>query len=242
MLSQLQGQPGARTAKTVAHRLITRGGWIPDVLPSGKYIDGANSRDPGNTPEVTRLRAGMLMGKCTGTTGDATAPTSGYYAPSIIDVLASAVAAAATSLTVSAAGAVEIVRRFGASGTFNLTGPGSAAGVVVTEVVTYSAVNTTTGVVTVTALTNNFIAGSFVQPQDGSEDILTFIPNGYPLPVTEFDGTAVTAQEFPEVPINCFVDSSQILPVWPSDTSLRAYIVSRLNRPGGGQFQFSHLY
>lgn len=232
VLSQVQGLPGMRAAKTVTHRMVTRGGWIPSILPQGRVIASAKTRDPGNTPDVTRVRAGMLMGKITAT---------GLYAASILGATTNAEAAASTSVEVSAAVAVELVRRIGATGTFKLTGPGSAGGPVISETVTYSAVNTSTGAITVTALTNNFIAGSFVQPTDGSEDVLTFIPSGAPVMVTDFDGNDIDT-EFGQVPIDCIVDSSQLLPVWPSDTSLQAWIVSRLNRDAGGKFTFSHTY
>ena len=44
-----------------------------------------------------------------------------------------------------------LVRRIGTSGVFTVVGSATASGSIVTEVVTYSAVNTTTGVVTVSA-------------------------------------------------------------------------------------------
>lgn len=239
VLSQVQGLPGARAAKTAVHRMVTRGGWIPDILPAGKHISGACSRDPGNTGDTARLRAGMLMGKIATVVNSLGAV--GDYAPSIIDVTANAQAPGDTSITLSAAGAAEVLRRCGSTGTFLIYGPGAANGVIVHETVTYSAINVTTGVLTVTAIVSNYVAGSFVMPTDGSADMITFLPSGFPTPVTDFDGTSIV-QEFPEVPIDCVIDSAQLLPVWPTDTSLQEYIVSRLSRPAGGKFTFSHLY
>lgn len=237
ILRQVQGLPGMRAAKSVLHRLITRGGYIPDVLPQGKVISGACSRDPSNTTDVTCLRAGLLMGKISSVVNSL--GSVGHYAPSILGVTTNAEAAGSTSIQASAAVVTELVRRCGATGTFKLTGPGSAGGVIQTETVTYSAASSTN--ITVTAITNNFIAGSFIQPTDGSEDILTFIPNGTPLDATDTDGSNI-AIEWPDVPIGCMVDSDQFLPVWPSDASLMEYIVSRLDRAGGGRFIFSHKF
>lgn len=237
VLSQVAGLPGMRAAKTVTSRMVTRGGWIPDILPLGKVLSGGCTRDPSNTPDVGRIRAGVLLGKITSVVNSL--GTIGQYAPSIFGVTTNAEAVGSTSIQVSAAVGVEIARRCGATGTFTLTGPAVAGGPIISEVVTYSAIS---GVnITVTAIANNFIAGSFVQPTDGSEDPLTFVPNGTPIMSTDFDGTSVD-QEFGEVPIGCIIDSSMLLPAWPSDAALQAWIVSRLNRAGGGKFTFSHIY
>ncbi len=144
-----------------------------------------------------------------------------------------------TSIQASAAVVTELVRRCGATGTFLLRGPASAAGTIDVETVTYSAASSTN--ITVTALTKAFVAGSFIQPTDGSDDVLTFTPSGWPIHAVDYDGASLDV-EFAEIPIECEIDSAQLLPVWPSDTSLQAWIVSRLDRPGGGKFQFSHTY
>lgn len=237
ILSQVQGLPGMKAAKTVTSRMVTRGGWIPDILPTGKVLAGACTRDPSNTPDVARIRAGVLLGKLTSVVNSL--GTIGQYAPSILGVTTNAEAVGSTSIQASAAVVTELVRRCGTTGTFTLMGPGSAGGTLQSETVTYSAASSTN--ITVTAIVNNYIAGSFIQPTDGSQDALTFVPNGAPIMATDFDGTNV-AQEFGEVPIGCIIDSSMLLPAWPSDTSLQAWIVSRLCREGGGKFTFSHIF
>lgn len=237
ILAQVVGMPGMRTAVEAAHRLVTRGGWNPDILPMGRIIAGACSRDPGNDTYVSRLRAGILMGKISSVVNSL--GTVGYYAPSILGVTTNAEAVGSTSIQAAAAVVTELVRRCGATGTFKLTGPGEAGGAVITETVTYSAGSTTN--ITVTAIVNNFIAGSFIQPTDGSDDPLTFIPNGWPIPVADPEGASVDV-EFGVIPIDCVIDSAQLLPAWPSDASLKHWIVSRLSRQGGGRFTFNHLY
>ena len=55
-----------------------------------------------------------------------------------------------TTITTDVNTAAELVRRIGATGTFKLTGPPTAGGAVVTQTVTFSAVNTSTGAITIT--------------------------------------------------------------------------------------------
>lgn len=232
------GLAGVRAAKTALHRVVTRGGMIPDILPEGRIIAGACSRDPSNsTADVTRLQAGLLMGKISTVVNSL--GTVGYYAPSILGVTTNAEAPGSTSIQASAAVVTELVRRCGSSGTFLLRGPGVAGGAIQTETVTYSAASTTN--ITCTAIVNGYIAGSFIHSLDGTDDPLTFIPNGWPVQVVDTDGSNLDV-EFGEVPIACTVDGAQLLPVWPTDASLIAWIISRLDRPGGGKMTFSQTY
>jgi hypothetical protein len=113
------------------------------LLVGGAVISGTYSRDPGNTGYADVLRAGLILGKRT---------ADGKYAPSILGVLTEAGTQGDTTLVVAPAVAAELVRRVGATGTFKLTGPPTAAGVVRTLTVTYSAVDTATGEITITAL------------------------------------------------------------------------------------------
>jgi hypothetical protein len=223
------GLPGIRTNKAAGHRIIFRGGNDYD-LPGGKIIDGAKSRDTGNTGNLNILRAGLMMGKIT---------ASGKYAPSVIGITAGALSATGTTVTVSAAQAVEIVRRVGATGTLRFVGPPTAAGTVATFTETYSAVNTTTGAITTSGLDADLIAGSFVCANDGTYLPLTFIDDGWGIQVTDIDGTDIDVP-FAKVPIQGVVYASQILPAWPSDTSLRAWIRDQVNL--AGKFQFDYMY
>lgn len=148
MESAIIGLPGIGNTVTTTPREILAGNiQFAQFIPGGRVIDGTATRDPLNTDDqgntyLNVIRAGLLMGKNT---------TTSKYANSIIGVTPGALGGNQTTLTVSAATAAEIVRRQGSSGTFNLTGPNVAAGVVRTQTVTYSAVNTTTGAVTITA-------------------------------------------------------------------------------------------
>lgn len=229
MIANFFRRPGILPESTAAYRMVSRDGNL-GFLPRGGIIDASKSRDPGNTSLITTLRPGLLMGKIT---------ASGYWAPSIIGVTQGAYTSGGTSLTLTAAQATELVRRVGSSGTFKLVGPATAAGANNTTTVTYSAVNTGTGVVTITDIGANRIAGCLVSPSDGSETIMSMIPDGTGLPIHAIDLANI---EFPQIPVSGIIDSAQLLPVWPSDTTLRTYIRESLSTLSGGKFVFSDRY
>jgi len=141
---QLAGNmPGVTTAQSVTFTSVLKsviGKMVQAIKPI--IMDGSKSRDIRNTP-TTIIGPGLIIGKIT---------SGGKYAPSIIGTVGSSYAGTATSLTLSVASAVELVRRVGSSGTFKLTGPPTASGTVRTVTVTYSAVDTATGVVTISAI------------------------------------------------------------------------------------------
>lgn len=145
--TRVLGTTGVRDHRRATHKTIfVSPDWL--WLPQNKLIDGSESRDPGNGT-INVLRPGTLMGKRT---------SNGLYAPSVIGTLNAAydASAAGTTMTLdTAAEAVELARRIGSSGTFKLTGPDTASGTVRTVTVTYSAVNTTTGAVTVTDISED---------------------------------------------------------------------------------------
>lgn len=142
-INSIFGRPGIGSTQTAQRRNVFVS-TADAYLPGGKTIKGDKARDPGNSAYSTRaLRPGLVLGKIT---------SGGYYANSIFGLSNGALTSTGTTLTVSAAAAAEIVRRIGATGTFKLTGPPTAAGVVRTVTVTYSAVDTTTGAITITAL------------------------------------------------------------------------------------------
>ena len=135
------GRPGIGTAQVAQRRNVSRNGAM-DFYPAGGVIEGTKARDPGNTSySVLALRAGLLMGKIT---------SGGFWANSVLGLSDGALTSSGTTLTVAAEVVTELVRRVGASGTFKLTGPPTAAGTVRTLTVTYSAASGTS--ITITAL------------------------------------------------------------------------------------------
>ena len=222
-MAKVEGLPGVRTTRTSTPRKILADIGSAVFLPGGKILRGAAARDPLNTGDLDVLRDGLVMGEIT---------ASGKYAPSILGVLASAYdkdGSAATTMTVSAATAVELVRRLGASGTFKITGPPTAAGTVVTETITYSAVSQTTGAITVTTAAADYVAGSFVQPVDGSDTPLCLLyAGGYGVKVTDQDAVSIDTN-FATPLIGGTIDASQIIN-YPSDASLKTWLkTTKLN-------------
>ncbi len=171
---------------------------LGDFLPGGKIIDGNQSRDPGSSP-VSELRPGMILGKITSTdSGSVTVPQIGLLAPSVIGTLSTAVTDTTnTHVTLTlAASAVEVVRRLGSTGTIVLTGAPTATGVVASTAVAYSAINTTTGVITTSTLGVALTAGTLVGANDGSAVPFTVLSgNLYPTKVTDFNGTSMAAAD-----------------------------------------------
>lgn len=174
------GMPGVGTEKQSKHRVLSGDGYW-DYLPAGIIIDGTKTRDPDNPDYPTDtlgqkyLRAGLLLGKVA---------ASSKYANSVIGVTQGALTGAGTTITLTAAQAVELNRRVGASGTFTLTGPPAASGTARSVTVTYSAVNTSTGVVTITALGVSFAEDVRLNPASTGGNLQ--------LTVMKADGTFVT--------------------------------------------------
>jgi hypothetical protein len=220
---------GVSSSRTASHRLIGRQGQL-SYLADGKIIS-STSRDPGNADDVGNLRPGLLMGIITATK---------EYAPAIVGVLTAAATAGATTVNVSPAQAAALQTRLGgSSGTIRFVGPPTAHGTVASFTETISAINTTTGDLTVSGLDAALVAGSFVCLNDGSHQPVTFIPDGYPVRVVDETGVGYDV-EFPKVPVAGIIDVSQFLPVWPSDTSLRNWLKTQLNNVG--QFVWDDSY
>lgn len=145
MMRPVLGGPGVSDERRWSHKYIfTNGQWAK--LPGGGLIDTAKSRDPfnGGTPEV--LSPGLIMGQI---------GTGRKWAPSFFARVTAAVAHGATTVNVAPVEAVEIVRREGATGTLLCVGPTMPNGQAQVGRLAYSAVNQTTGDITVTATGQN---------------------------------------------------------------------------------------
>jgi hypothetical protein len=135
------GQPGVQNGNTVQYREAFRDPGSVLYFPSGGVI-AQTAQDYSNSLNPLNLRAGLMMGRVTSTK---------QWLPSFLGNLSAALVGTSTSLTTSAVSAAEIVRRIGTTGTFTLTGGSLAGRTARTSTITYSAVNTTSGVVTITA-------------------------------------------------------------------------------------------
>ena len=94
---------------------------------------------------------------------------------------------------------------------------------------TVSVAMTTAGV---TAAENDFAAGSFIQPVDGSETIIGIQGMADGLKVTDQDSEDISVS-LPELIIGGQLDASQIIN-WPTDTSLIAWVKAALETTGIG--------
>lgn len=230
MITPIRGTPGVKAIVPVEFKNVFLGNW-EWYLPGGKLIS-SNSRDSGNTGYVNVLRPGLLMGKQT---------SGGEYAPSILGISQNAYTSGGTTITVTAAQAVEIARRIGTSGNLTYVGPPSAAGTVaIISSVAFSAINTTTGAITVTSLGVNLIAGGFVCSTDGTHLPLTMIPPGSGVNVFDSLGNAQDTP-FERLPIGGTIETSQI-PYYPTDTSLIQWVKDQLSKTSAGKFVFSDTY
>jgi hypothetical protein len=161
----ITGLPGFQSARDHTPREVLLSDVGAIFLPSNKIIDGSECRDPDNTGSIDHCRKGLVLGLNA---------TSGYYQSSIIGTVATAYVSGVdtTTLKLNTQCATEISRRW-ASGTQNFyivanqnddnaqeEQPPPA------ELVTYSAVNTSTGFVTVTALDFSYPVGSLIIDKD----------------------------------------------------------------------------
>lgn len=225
---QSNAAPGIGPTQAVDYRRVMLAD--EQYLPGSFIIDGENARDPGHSkPKL--LRAGLLLGRIT---------ASKKFGASILGTVTAAYSDGGTSLTVSAAAAGELVGRIGSSGTFQLVSAPTATGTVATDQVTYSAVNTTNGVITVTDIGKDVIVGSLLQPEDGSETIRTFLYNGYPIKAVDAND-ADRDIEMGRYTVGGLVKSDELIN-WPPSaaTSLHAWLVDQLN--AAGSFRFTHQH
>lgn len=231
------GAPGAITPRRATPLQVFEGRGIYLSAPGGVYIDGSQSRDWGNSPDLGDLRCGLLMGKIT---------TGKKYAPTVLGVTNGTTSAngtpytsGGTSICVAPAAAVEINRRIGSSGNLTYVGPPSANGTnAVLSSIAFSAINTTTGVITTSSLGANLVVGGLVTSTDGSGLPISFIGDGWPIRVLDADGNSVSSVQWSTLSIAGVVRSANLVN-WPTDTSIQAWIISNLNAAAGGQFIFN---
>jgi hypothetical protein len=219
MFSVPNGKPGVQqTYSAVPREVFLANRSFAQFVAAPVTIDGTLSSNPLNAPFTWLLFAGTVMGRVTAT---------GKYANSILGSTTAAyahVGGTNTSLTTDVNTAAEIVRRLGTSGTLKLTGPPVAGGTVVTQVVTYSAVNPSTGVITITATAADAIAGAFIQPADGSETPVTLICDPWGTKVVDQLNTTRTDVYDPQLLAAGGTINTAVVVNYPADPSLKTWI------------------
>jgi len=230
MPTQIYGSPGWYAGRTITPINIYTNPATARYGPSFYFFDGNLARDPDDNP-TTLLRAGLLCGKVT------TSAEGGGYANSVIGVTTANYTSGGLSLTVTPQCATEIVRRIGTSGTFNTVGGTTATAAATVTLTTYSAVNTTTGVITVSSLGVNVAAGAAIMPTDGSQNVNTIYDNEYGTDVTDVLNNNI------DQPIHRFVIggdffSALIINLTVVNAGTEAYLKAQLRANSGGVFTF----
>jgi hypothetical protein len=221
MFSVPNGKPGVLSSYSAAPRdVFLANRQFAQFVALPATIDGTLSANPLNAPFTWLLYAGTLLGRVS---------ASGKFANSILGVTTAAYAhSGGTTISTDVNTAAEIVRRIGASGTFKLTGPPAAAGTVATQTVTFSAVNTSTGAITITATGADAVNGSLIQPTDGSETIITMICDVWGKKVADqLNTTRVDVFDAQLLAAGGTINTALIVN-YPADASLKAWIKAAL--------------
>lgn len=220
MFNVPNGKPGVLLNLTATPREVFYSGrHFAQYVALPITVDGNLTSCPFNAPYIFQILAGTLMGRVTATQ---------KFSNSVLGLTSSAVVSGATTVQTDVNTAAEIVRRIGASGTFKLTGPPVASGTVATQVVTYTAVNTSTGAITCSATSAASVSASLIQPTDGSDAILTMVGDLYGIKVT--DQTNVNRVDVfdPQLLLGGGTINSQMIVNYPTDPSLQAYVKSAI--------------
>jgi hypothetical protein len=225
MFNVPNGKPGVLLNLTAVPREVFYSGrQFAQFVAAPVTVDGNLTSCPSNAPYVFQILAGTLMGRVSATN---------KFANSVLGLSTSATASAATTIQTDINTAAEIVRRIGASGTFKLTGPPVASGTVATQVITYTAVNTSTGAITCSATGAAAVTASLIQPTDGSDTIFTLVADLYGIKVT--DQTNVNRVDVfdPQLLVAGGTINSQMIVNYPSDPSLQAYVKAAIKAFAG---------
>ena len=222
MYSIPNGKPGTLPIYSAAPReLFSANRSFAQFVAGPITIDGTLSGNALNAPNSWLLQAGLLMGRVTAT---------GKYANSVIGLTTAAYSHTGSNMTIQTDvnTAAEIVRRIGSSGTLKIVGPPAASGTVAVQTTTYSAVNLTTGAITITALGADAVAGSLIQPTDGSEAIVTILCDSWGTSVTDAThSTRLDVFDSQLLAAGGTINTAAILN-YPTDPSLKAWVKGEL--------------
>jgi hypothetical protein len=216
-LGPITGKPGTQAPYTATPIEIFYGSRPqgPDnFIPGPLTVDGNYTSDPGNTPYTWLVRAGGLVHK------DA---TTHKYRTSIPGTLNGAITATTyTSLTVSAATAAEVARQIlvaAGNVNLNLVGPPTANGTVATTAFVATAASGTTITITSVSLPA-CVSGSFISVATPT----SIICDQWGLKVIDaLNTTRLDVFDSELYAGEGIVDESKLI-LWPTDTSLQAWI------------------
>lgn len=188
-------------------------------LPIPATIDGSNSYNMLNQPYNWLLYAGTLLGQIT---------SSRKFCPAILGLTTLPLGGSQTTLQTDANTALGITLRAnnGTSGTLTLTGPPVPNGVTRTRTVTYSAINTTSGAITITALFAGAVSpvnqiNSLVTVDSTGSGTFILTIEGIPTAPITYSSTAATLNTNINAALNATFGTSAIV---SSGASLAAII------------------
>jgi len=150
-IRNILGGPGVSNENVWSHKYVFRSGGF-EKLRNGGWVDATRSRDAFAAAAASLAAAGEVLspGLMMGQVGN-----TATFAPSFFGATTAAVAKGATTVNVGVQHAVEINRRVGSTGSLFIVGPPAANGLAQVGSLTYSAVNTATGALTVSATGGN---------------------------------------------------------------------------------------
>ena len=219
----LVGKPGVQSTSYFAtpREVFYGNRQFAQLLPLPITIDGTLSSNPGNAPYAWLLFAGTLMGRQS---------TSRKYRNSVIGLSSAAAVSTDTTITSDANTVAEVARLIGlASGNvaLTLTGPPTSGGVVAATSVTASAASATT--ITLTGQIGAAkIAGSLLQPADGSQQITTLLCDLWGQKIVDGSNTTRVDVFAAQLWNGGGIINSQNIVNYPADASLIAYIKAAL--------------
>ncbi len=230
MFSVPNGKPGVMPGFLAAPREVFAANRSFAQFVAGPVtIDGFNTSNPGNAPYTWQLAAGTLLGRVAAT---------GKYASSVIGPMTTGYAhagGASTTILTDGNTAAEIVRRLGTGGSLKLTGPATAGGPVVTQLVNFVGVNMANGAISLSAaLAADAVTGSLIQPTDGSETVVSVLCDAWGVRVADpLGGARVDVLGGQLLAAGGTINSAAIVN-YPADASLRAWVKAavRVSCPG----------
>lgn len=87
------------------------------------------------------------------------------------------------------------------------------------------------------------IAGNYVMPTDGSQNMITFLPDGPALNVTDSNNpTGLSTVEFPQLPVAAVVISANLINYSNADASLKTWTKQQLSTFVGGKYMFDDSF
>jgi hypothetical protein len=221
-LFNITGLPGTGTPVVAVPKNIFRSLDGLKFAAGGVVLDGNACGDWSNSDHPEVLQAGLILGKL----------STGKYAPTILGILQQAQASTDTSITVAVAQATEIARRIGTSGTLTIAGPTTTGGTVASATHNYSAVNTTTGVITLTAALGAALAlGSLVMGNDGSQTAVGILPTEFGIRMTDPSNLRLD-QPLSHLLISGDLVAANITGFTNLDPSVQTFVRSELNSAG----------